>query len=303
MTVRIGLVGTGFWAVAVHGAAVKAAPGMELTAVWGRDGRRTAAAAQELGTAPAGSFDGLLAAVDAVVFAIPPTAQAPFALEAAKAGRHILLEKPIAVTSAEGEQLLDAVADAGTRAYVFFTHLWVPDTCDWLLELRDESGWTRARIDMISSVLRTDNPFSSSPWRRQRGGLWDLGPHALAMLNVVMGPVECVTARIAADGLAHLILEHESGASSTVAVTLNASAQDRYDFLFEGNRVESPKPVGPPTIEKCRDAAGRALTALTAEKPPPQAHFVRLTAGLDVVRVLETAERSAAEGRCLAVSH
>ncbi len=86
MTVRIGLFGTGHWAEEVHAPALLAAPEVELVGVWGRDTARTASFADRLGCRP-------YAAVDV---ALPPDVQASVAVDAAAAGRHLLLDKPLA---------------------------------------------------------------------------------------------------------------------------------------------------------------------------------------------------------------
>jgi len=83
-TMRFGLVGTGPWATMAHGPGLVAAPGAELVGVWGRSPDKTQELAHALGTTAYGSYDDLLAAVDAVAFAVPPAVQARLAVEAAR---------------------------------------------------------------------------------------------------------------------------------------------------------------------------------------------------------------------------
>jgi hypothetical protein len=40
----------------------------------------------------------------------------------------------------------------------------------------------------FSALQEPDNPFGAAPWRRQRGALWDTGPHALSTLSAALGP-------------------------------------------------------------------------------------------------------------------
>src|ERR1700761_7801701 len=110
---RFGLVGTGHWARVTHAPALAALPGAELTAVWGRDPAAAALLAAEHGAVPYPDFDVFLEHVDAVAFAVPPNVQAPLAVRAAQAGKHLLLEKPAALSVTDADELAAAVAAAG----------------------------------------------------------------------------------------------------------------------------------------------------------------------------------------------
>jgi len=113
--VRFGLLGTGYWAAETHAAALVAAPGTELAAVWGRDPAKAASVADRYGIRPYDDVDELIAAVDAVAIALPPQVQAPLAARAARAGKHLFLDKPLALTVAAADEVVAAVGD-GQRA-------------------------------------------------------------------------------------------------------------------------------------------------------------------------------------------
>src|ERR1700761_6584856 len=100
---RFGLVGTGYWAKITHAPALASTPGAELTAVWGRDPAAAAALAAEHGATAHTDFGAFLDSVDAVAFAVPPHVQAPLAIRAAQAGKHLLLEKPIALSADDAD--------------------------------------------------------------------------------------------------------------------------------------------------------------------------------------------------------
>src|SRR5262245_18156678 len=113
---RFGLVGTGYWARVTHAAAIDATAGASLAAVWGRDPEATAALAAEHGAAAftgEDAIDAFLDGVDAVAFSVPPYVQAPIATRAARAGKHLLLEKPVALSDPEADALVGAVDAAG----------------------------------------------------------------------------------------------------------------------------------------------------------------------------------------------
>src|SRR3954453_596030 len=125
---RIGLVGTGYWTQLVHGAGALTSADWELVAVYGRSPDKAAAMGHTLSCAATTDFDALLADVDALVFAVPPHIQAPLALRASRAGKHLLLEKPLALEVAAARDLVGAIEETGVANLVFFTRLWAEPT-------------------------------------------------------------------------------------------------------------------------------------------------------------------------------
>lgn len=221
---RIGLVGTGPWASATHAPALAGHPGVELSGVWGRRPEAAAALAATHATTAYAHVDDLFAASDAMAFAVPPDVQAPLAARAAAAGCHLLLDKPVA-TSIEGAQdLVTAAERAGVASVVFFTLRFAPVTSAWVAQQASVNGWFTGRADWYGSFYAPDGGDAafSSPWRAGRGGLWDVGPHALSVLLPVLGDVTSVTAARGAGDTTHLILRHTGGASSTAALSLTA---------------------------------------------------------------------------------
>jgi len=113
---RFGLVGTGYWAESTHAPALATTPGAHLASVWGRDQDAAAALAARHGATAYDDFDAFLRSVDAVAFSVPPDVQAPLAIRAAEAGRHLLLEKPVALSVADADAVVAAVEPARRRA-------------------------------------------------------------------------------------------------------------------------------------------------------------------------------------------
>jgi predicted dehydrogenase len=246
---RFGLAGTGYWARITHAPALASTAGIELAAVWGRNVEAAAALAGSYHCAWYDNFDDFLASVDAVAFAIPPDIQAELAVRAARAGRHLLLEKPIATTEQAADVLTRAVQDAGVASVVFFTARFQADVRAWLASVA-EHRWSGGTAVWLGSALAETSPFNT-PWRREKGGLWDLGPHLVSLLWASLGPVTAVTADAGTGDVTHLILHHKGGASSAVAVTLCApEAADGSDVWLwgEAGRTRAPgetdQPVG-----------------------------------------------------------
>ena len=118
---RFGLFGTGPWAHQAHAPALAAHPDVELVGVWGRDPAKAATLAQEHGAKPYAEIDDLIADVDAVAVALPPDVQADIALRAARAGKHLLLDKPVAFTPEAAAEIVAAAAEQKVSGVVFFT--------------------------------------------------------------------------------------------------------------------------------------------------------------------------------------
>lgn len=224
---RIGLLGTGPWARNTQAPALAAHPGVELSGVWGRRVEAAEALATAHGTRAytgEAGIDALLEASDAVAFALPPDIQAPLAVRAAEAGCHILMDKPVATTVEGARAVAEAAEKAGVASVVFCTLRFAPETSAWIAEQTSLGGWFTARAQWLGSLYAegSASEYADSPWRREKGGLWDVGPHALSVLIPVLGEVEHLTAARGPADTTHLILRHTSGASSTVTLGLSA---------------------------------------------------------------------------------
>lgn len=224
---RIGLLGTGPWARKTHAPALAAHPGVELSGVWGRRPEAATALADVHGV-PAFTgdegLDALLAASDAVAVALPPDVQAPLAARAAAAGCHLLLDKPVATTAAGAHEVAEAAARAGVASVVFCTLRFAPATAAWIAEQAALEGWFTARGQWLGALYApgSTSEYAASPWRSDKGGLWDVGPHVLSVLLPVLGDVTELTAVRGPSDTAHLVLRHTSGASSTATLGLAA---------------------------------------------------------------------------------
>ena len=116
VTLRVGLVGAGPWADMFHAPMLAAGPQTSLAAVWARRPEAAEQLASSYDAQHTTSFDDLLDACDAVAFAVPPPVQALLAPRAAQAGKHLLLEKPLAFTLEEAEGIAAAVDAAGVQS-------------------------------------------------------------------------------------------------------------------------------------------------------------------------------------------
>jgi predicted dehydrogenase len=290
---RFGLVGTGYWARITHAPALATTPGVALTSVWGRDPAAAQALAARHGATAYTDFDAFLDRVDAVAFAVPPHVQAPLAIRAAEAGKHLLLEKPIALSAETADELVAAVEKANVASVVFFTWRFNREIRAWLADEQARggwsgSGWSGGVAVWLGTSLQPGSPFNT-PWRQEKGALWDLGPHMVAMLWACLGRVTAVTAIAGQGDVAHLVLRHEGGGSSTVTMTQGAPEAASGSNLFVwGAAGRSVMPAIPDDPEQSLRVAAAELVA--AARAGQVHHPCDVRFGRDVVEVLAKAE-------------
>jgi predicted dehydrogenase len=289
---RFGLVGTGYWARVTHAPALASTGGIELAAVWGRDARKADRLAAAHGATAGADFAEFLSRVDAVAFSVPPDVQQELAVRAARAGKHLLLEKPIALSVAAADELAGAVAAAGVASVVFFTQRFEPAVRAWLAQVAAGGPWLGGTLTWLGTAMAESSPFNT-PWRRDKGGLWDLGPHAVSLLWATLGPVVSVTADAGPRGVTYLILHHQSGVTSSVTLTLDAPpAAEAVDLRLWGEPGRSVAPLAD------RDSVAALRTALTelaaSARSGHPSHPCDASFGRDIVAVLADAERQVA---------
>ena len=285
---RIGLLGTGPWAEIAHAPALAGHGGVDFAGVWGRRADAAKELAERHGTRAYDDVDALLADVDAVAVALPPSVQAELAVRAARAGCHLLLDKPLAATVGQGRTVTEAAQEAGVASVVFFTTRFQPEIEAWITEQADAGGWFTGRAQWLGSVFTSDSPFAASPWRREKGALWDVGPHALSVLLPVLGDARPVAAAHGPGDTVHVVLEHAGGASSTLTLSLTAPP------AAAGAAVELRGEAGvtllPESSEGAVFALSRAVDALLAAAESGRPHPCDAAFGLRVTEILAATE-------------
>ncbi len=259
---RVGLVGAGTWAARVHAPMLAAGPETRLTGVWSRRRGPAAALAEAHGTTAMDSFGALLEGCEAVAFAVPPDVQVALALEAVRAGRHVLLEKPLALTLADARRLADAVTAAGVVSQLMLSYRYRPETAAFLDQARAFAA-RGARAAFLSSAL-LEGPYADT-WRRAHGAVLDLGPHVLDLLDGALGPITAVVARGDPRHWTSLLCTHAGGVVSTVDLSLSVRLQASVfkvelfgaagELTFDGRALTSESPW--PTVRRTFAAAVR----------------------------------------------
>ena len=224
-TVRTGLVGAGPWATVMHAPLLAGGPGTSLEAVWARREDAATELARQYGASVAGSFDELLERCDAIAFAVPPDVQAALAPRAAAAGKHLLLEKPLAFSLADAERLAAAVDEAGVRTLLFLTNRFTAEGREFVRRAAEAEPQAAQARSLGGGSL--PGSFFATPWRVARGALLDLGPHVLDLLVAALGPVAEITATGDPTRVVALTTRHESGVLGQALLSITtADAED-----------------------------------------------------------------------------
>ncbi len=219
---RIGLVGAGPWAWRVHAPALTQHPWFRFRGVWTRRPEAADELCTEFGGEPYGSLDELVDATDVVAFAVPPAAQAELAPGVAAAGRHLVLEKPLAEDLAGARAVADAVTAAGVRSATVLVLRFDDAVLAWLDALGPEpAGPDTVGVARWLSGSLLGGPYHRSAWRAQHGALLDVGPHVIDLLDVALGPVTGVDhAERSEPDLWRVGLAHAGGARSSLMLSL-----------------------------------------------------------------------------------
>lgn len=224
----IGIVGAGVIS-ATHAAAVATLPNARISAVTDADPSRAHAFAAEHGAAAEASLAALLARddVDVVAVCVPSGLHAEIGAQAAAAGKHLIVEKPIDVSLAAADQLIAAAETAGVALTVISQHRFDPGLIR-LRELADGGRLGRLLLGEASTKwFRSQGYYDSAAWRgtwaMDGGSLLNQGIHYVDLLSWFMGPVAevsavCVTANheIEVEDTALAVVRFGSGAVGTI---------------------------------------------------------------------------------------
>jgi predicted dehydrogenase len=246
---RVGVVGGGPWAREVHAPAVVAHRDFELAGVWTRRPEVAAELAGAHGASAFDSVDALIDAVDVVALSVPPAVQAEIAVAAAGAGRHLVLEKPLAESADRALAIADAVDAAGVASIVMLTFRFAPETRRFLEEAAAGGPWGGGSARFLSGGL-LGGKYAGSAWRQRHGAILDIGPHAFDLLDAALGPIVGVRAASASEpDLWHTMFEHRGGAVSTATVSMRLAIDPsvvEFDVYGSGGRrVLAPRQTPP----------------------------------------------------------
>jgi predicted dehydrogenase len=197
--VVIAIIGAGFISE-YHINGLVAAGGARISALVGRRLAPTEERARLFGIPRAETdYRAVLddASIDAVVVSTPDDTHEKIAIEALAAGKAVLLQKPMALTSTQCRAILAAEADSGSRLTVSFMHRYFPEVL-WLRRLLAEGGLGRVHsIRMRNATPGADwNDWVYSPGKVSGGVVMQLGVHGIDLCQLLFGPIRELSARV-----------------------------------------------------------------------------------------------------------
>lgn len=236
--IGVGLIGYGLSGRVFHAPFVQATDGLDLRAVVSS---RPATVRESLpGIVVVPTLEALLdePGIDLVIVASPDDLHADHAIAALEAGKHVLVEKPVATTLADARRIADAAKRTNRIATVFQNRRW---DADFLTLRRIIAEGLLGEIVQFESYFDRWKPEVRARWKDERdGGSWlDLGPHLVDQALCLFGMPQAITldlATLRSGGTApdwfHAVLRYEQ--LRVVLHSSKLSADDGLRFAIHG---------------------------------------------------------------------
>ena len=185
--------------------------------------------------------------VDAVVIATPHPSHKEIGIRAINAGKHLLIEKPLAVSPSEADDVIHAARRSGVKVGVLFNQRFKPEVQK--MKKLIKGGWIGEvyRASMTSAMLRTQDYYDRLDWRgtwigEGGGALLNQGIHAIDMFQWIVGMPESVYGLlhtlkhdIQVEDYASALLEYETGIVGTIHCnTIQAPNMHRIEIYGTG---------------------------------------------------------------------
>ena len=253
--------------------------------------------------------------IDVVCICTPSAYHAPNAKQALLAGKHVVLEKPMALSTAEADELIAVCEQTGKKMTVICQFRFSPDV-QKVKELIKEGAFGKLSLcNILMKYHRKTEYFTNSPWHGRLaleggGALMNQGIHGIDLLEYVVGDIKRSTGRIAT--LSHDIevedtavgmFEFENGALGVVEASTCAYPGfsrrmeihgDRGYVLFKENRIEKLMIDG-------TEIKGEAIHAVSTANDPAalgyEMHRMQLSNLLDAIEGKEALLIDGREGR------
>ena len=284
--VGVGIIGSQFVS-SIHAEALRACPQAELRAVASPTPGHAQAFAERFAIPrPLTDYKKMLALpeIDVVVVGVPNDLHCPITLEAAAAGKHVVMEKPLCLSLAEADQMISACRNANVKL-MYAEELCFAPKYVRLKQLLDSGAL--GRPNLVKQSEKHDGPHAPHFWdvARSGGGVtMDMGCHAIEFFRWMLGrpKIKSVYAQMSTDVHGEktrgednviLILELEGGATALAEVswTKPGGMDDRaevhgsqgvaYADLLHGNAIETYSAVGYDyAVEKAGSTKGWSFT-------------------------------------------
>jgi predicted dehydrogenase len=284
--------------------ALQRAERCEVVAIASRRRDRGAAPPARLGISRAyGSYEELLASdeVDAVYIPLPNDAHAEWTIKAAAAGKHVLCEKPLALSSAQAEEMARACASAGVKLAEAFMYRHHPS---WVEAVRLVRGGAIGELQAVQSFFSyyNDDPANIRNRVEHGGGaIMDIGCYCINLSRLLFGAepagIKASVRRdpeMGIDIVASAILEFPGGGQSAFTCSIRAEPYQRVRIFGTSGRIEIEIPFNIPPDRETRvfltSGGDPPVAPATEARTFPPADQYSIQASLFARAVLEGTE-------------
>lgn len=260
--VRWGVLGTASIGMSKVTPAIQRAANSEVVAIASRRPDLAEAAAARLGIpAGYGSYEELIAAadVDAVYIPLPNDLHAEWTVKAAAAGKHVLCEKPLALTAAQAEEMAGACADAGVRLGEAFMYRHHPS---WVEAVRLVRSGAIGRLQAVQSWFSyfNDDPANIRNRIENGGGaIMDIGCYSINSARMLFAaePVSIQAAVrrdpvMMVDTLSSVVLGFPGGGQATFTCSIRTEPDQRVHIVGDSGRIDIEIPFNIPPDRETR---------------------------------------------------
>lgn len=212
-----------------HAIAYKKHPMADIRWIVDINENRAAEVAREVGARYATRFEDVLDDIDAVSISLPHHLHAPFAIQAMEAGKHVMVEKPMANTESECQDMIQAAEKNNVKLVIALPLRYRPAMHRLKEGIENEEFGTVISLNGFVHSYLSPNPGSWFSKKDQLGGgvLFSHGCHDIDLMVWLLGMprrVACFTTRNGTDwmegeGTAQCILEFESGILGNLSVS------------------------------------------------------------------------------------
>jgi predicted dehydrogenase len=260
--VRWGVLSTADIGMAKVTPAIGQADNCEVVAIASRSLEQAEAAAEQLGIPGFfGSYEALLEAdeVDAVYIPLPNNLHHKWTIKAAAAGKHVLCEKPIALTSSEAEEMAAACDEAGVKLEEAFMYRHHPTWVEAVRLLGSGAIGDLQGVQTWFSYFNDDPSNIRNRIENGGGAIMDIGCYNINLSRMLFesGPsrIEASVRRDPAMGIdivSSAILEFPGGGQSTFTCSIRAEDYQRVHIVGSDGRIEIEIPFNIPPHRETR---------------------------------------------------
>ncbi|SFU57672.1 oxidoreductase [Pseudoduganella namucuonensis] len=196
----VGLIGYGLGGSIFHAPMIAAVPGLKLARISSRGANRDEVLRAHPGVALDDTPQAMLADPDIrlVVVCTPNASHYALARDALLAGKHVVVDKPFVLSSAEGDELVALARERNLRLSVYQSRRW---DGDFMTLRRSVDSGELGEVHTYRAHFDRYSPLVRARWKEEpqpgAGVLWDLGSHLIDQVLVLFGLPLSVTAQLA----------------------------------------------------------------------------------------------------------